>query len=337
MAAPIPYVRDLDIAYGRVDQVSPLIRRVVADNPSKFTYLGTGTYLVGHGDVVVIDPGPLLDAHVDAIVAALEPGEHITHLLVTHTHSDHSPATAPLKERTGAPSYGYGPHGAVPPDDPDDRIVFGDPEADGTPKAEADGTSKTGEEPSTTLREGADTDFAPDVVLRDGDVVAGPGWTIQAVYTPGHTSNHLCYALREEGALFSGDHVMGWSTSVIGPPDGSISRYLASLRLLLDRDDAVYWPTHGPAVTEPRQLVQAYLTHREERTQQIVTALRDGPATLTEIVPRIYAEVPKTLWVPAAMSTYAHVLQLIEDGTVQVDGGGDPKRTAHYALTGAAA
>src|SRR3954447_11290183 len=185
MAAPIPFVRDLDIAYGRVDQVSPLVRRVVAENPSKFTYLGTGTYIVGRGDVAVIDPGPLLDAHVDAIVAALEPGVRVSHIFVTHTHSDHSPATAPLKDRVGAPSYGFGPHGAVPPDDPDDRIVFGDAEADGAPKE--------GDEPaSTTLREGADTDFRPDVVLRGGDVVGGNGWTIEAVHTPGHTSNHLC-------------------------------------------------------------------------------------------------------------------------------------------------
>jgi glyoxylase-like metal-dependent hydrolase (beta-lactamase superfamily II) len=325
MAAPIPYVRDLDIVYGRVDQVSPLLRRVVAENPSKFTYLGTGTYLVGRNEVAVIDPGPLIDAHVSAIVAALEPGEHVTHILITHTHSDHSPATVPLQECTDAPSYGFGPHGAVPPDDPDDRIVFGDPEADGSPKE--------GEEAATTtLREGADTDFRPNVVIGSGDVVAGPGWTLEAVHTPGHTSNHLCYALKEESALFTGDHVMGWSTSVIGPPDGSITRYLDSLRLLLGRDDAVYWPTHGPPVTDPKALVGAYLAHRQERTEQIVTALQAGPATLVEIVPRIYADVPKTLWVPAAASTYAHVLQLIEEGRVRVEGGGEPKRTARYEL-----
>src|SRR5215216_2233041 len=181
MSAPIPFVRDLDVEYGRADQVSPLIRRVVADNPSKFTYLGTGTYLVGRGDVDVIDPGPLLDAHVDAIVAALDAGERITHIFVTHTHTDHSPATAPLEERTGAPSYGYGPHGAVPSDDPEDRIVFGDPEADGEPKADGEATSLK------TLREGADTDFVPDRLLRHGDVVAGRDWTIEAVHTPGHT------------------------------------------------------------------------------------------------------------------------------------------------------
>jgi glyoxylase-like metal-dependent hydrolase (beta-lactamase superfamily II) len=326
MTPPIPFVRDLDVVYGRVDEVSPLVRRVVAENPSKFTYLGTGTYIVGRGDVAVIDPGPLLDAHVGAIVAALEPGERVTHILVTHTHSDHSPATAPLQELVDAPSHGYGPHGAVPPDDKDDRIVFGDPEADGEPKKDGD-TDAT-----KTLREGADTDFKPDVVVGHGEVVAGKGWTFEAVHTPGHTSNHLCYALHEEGALFSGDHVMGWSTSVITPPDGDMVAFLASLRLLLGRDDASYWPTHGPQITEPKALVQAYLQHRQERTDQVVAALADGPATIVEIVPRIYAEVAKTLWVPAAMSTYAHLVQLVDEGRVAVDGGGPPRRTSRYGL-----
>ncbi len=326
MPGAIPFVRDLDVVYGRVDQVSPLVRRVVAENPSKFTFLGTGTYIVGRGEVAVIDPGPLLDAHVDAIVAALESGERVSHILVTHTHSDHSPATAPLQGRVDAPSYGYGPHGAVPSDDADDRIVFGDPEADGEPKKDGD-TDAT-----KTLREGADTDFSPDVVLRHGDVVAGKGWTFEAVHTPGHTSNHLCFALREEGALFSGDHVMGWSTSVITPPDGDMVAFLASLRLLLGRDDASYWPTHGPQITAPKALVGAYLEHRQERTDQVVAALAAGPATIVEIVPVIYAEVAKTLWVPAAMSTYAHLVQLVDEGRVAVDGGGPPKRTSRYGL-----
>jgi glyoxylase-like metal-dependent hydrolase (beta-lactamase superfamily II) len=322
----IPFVRDLDVVYGRVDQVSPLIRRVVADNPSKFTYLGTGTYVVGHGDVAVIDAGPRLDAHVDAITAALEPGERVTHLLVTHTHSDHSPATAPMKERTGAPSYGFGPHGEVPPDDPTDRIVFGDVEADGDPKREKPTSEKE-------IREGADTEFRPDIVLHHGDVVSGPGWTIEAVHTPGHTSNHLCYAVREEDALFSGDHVMGWSTTVIVPPDGNLTAYLASLRLLLDRDDRVFWPTHGPPITDPKTLVRSYLAHREERTDQIVAVLRDGPATITEIVPHVYRDVAKTLWLPAAMSTHAHLLHLVDEGAARVvDGDGTARRTARYEL-----
>jgi glyoxylase-like metal-dependent hydrolase (beta-lactamase superfamily II) len=324
----IPFVRDLEVDYGRVEQVSPLIRRVVADNPSKFTYLGTGTYLVGHDEVAVIDPGPRLDAHVDAVLAALEPGERVTHLVVTHTHTDHSPATTPMRERTGAPSYGFGPHGAVPPDDPADRIVFGDPEADG------DHAKDAKEKPAAEkeLREGADTEFTPDVVLRHGDVVSGPGWTLEAVHTPGHTSNHLCYALREEAALFSGDHVMGWSTTVIVPPDGDLGQYLASLQLVLDRGDEVLWPTHGPPITDPPALLRSYLAHRQDRTDQIVAVLADGPAGLVDIVPVVYRDVAKTLWLPAAMSTHAHLLHLVEEGRVAVVGGGPPRRTARYEV-----
>jgi glyoxylase-like metal-dependent hydrolase (beta-lactamase superfamily II) len=326
MASPIPYVRDLEVTYDEPEQVSPLIRRIVADNPSRFTYRGTGTYLVGRGEVAVIDAGPAFSAHTDAIVAALGPDERITHLVVTHTHSDHSPATALVKEQTGAPSYGFGPHGEVAVDDPDDRIVFGDPEADGDHGATGEGAAS-----SQTLREGADTEFVPDIVLRHGDVLHGSGWTLEAVHTPGHTSNHLCFALREERALFSGDHVMGWSTSVIGPPDGNLGQFLASLRLLLERDDAVYWPTHGPPITEPHALVRAYLDHREERTEQILAVLRDGPATLAEIVPRIYVDTPKPLWRAAAASSYAHLLQLVDDGVVTADAPG--RRSARYTLT----
>jgi glyoxylase-like metal-dependent hydrolase (beta-lactamase superfamily II) len=311
MATSIPYVTESEPVHGRAVWVSPLVRRIVAHNPSKFTYHGTGTYIVGRGEVAVIDVGPALEAHVDAVVAALEPGERITHLPVTHTHSDHSPAASIMHERTGAPTYGFGPHGPVAADDPTDVIVFGDDEADG--KATVTGRSVN------ELREGADTDFAPDVVLSDGDQLAGDGWTLRAVYTPGHTSNHLCFALVEERTLFTGDHVMGWSTTVIAPPDGNLAAYLASLRLLLDRDDLLYRPTHGAPITEPHTLVRAYLTHREERTAQIVAALADGPATIAALVPLIYASVSKALWRPAAASMYAHMLQLIDSGDVVAD------------------
>ena len=344
MATPIPYVRDLDVVYGRVDQVSPLIRRVVAENPSKFTYLGSGTYVIGRGEVAVIDPGPALDAHVDAIIAALEPGERITHLVITHTHTDHSPATALLQPKTDAMSYGFGPHGAVPEDDPTDHIVFGDPEADGDPEkeekkakeeaAKAAGGDGDGVEtkPTEELREGADTAFVPDVALVDGAEIAGPGWRLRAVHTPGHTSNHLCYQLVEERALFSGDHVMGWSTSVIGPPDGNLRQFMASMELLLDRDDERFWPTHGPAITDPKGLVRAYLAHRRERTAQLIGVLRDGPATLAEIVPKLYVDVHKGLWRAAAASMYAHLLQLIEEGRVRSQDG-TLRRSARYELT----
>jgi len=317
----IPYVRDLDVVHGRVDRVSPLVRRVVADNPGKFTYRGTGTYLVGRGEVAVIDPGPALPGHIDAVLGALEPGERMTHLLVTHTHSDHSPGAALLQPRCGAPTFGFGPHGAVAPDDPTDVVVFGDPDADGRSAG-----SGTGDE----LREGADTHFRPDVVVRDGDEVSGPGWTLRALHTPGHTSNHLCFELVEERSLFTGDHVMGWSTTVIGPPDGDLARFMDSLARLLERDDERYWPTHGPVVEHPKELVRAYVAHRRERTAQVLGVLGRGPATIAEIVPVLYADVDKALWRAASASTYAHLLALVCEGRVASDG--EARRTSRYRL-----
>lgn len=319
----IPYVRETEPIYGKAEWVSPLVRRVLARNPSKFTYHGTGTYLVGRGEVAVIDAGPPIVAHVAAITAALEPGERITHLPVTHTHTDHSPAAAMVRERTGAPTFGFGPHGPVPHEDPTDIILFGDDEADGLNRPASS-------RPADELREGADTEFAPDVLLADGDTLAGDGWTLRAVHTPGHTSNHLCFELVEERTLFTGDHVMGWSTTVIAPPDGSLAAYLASLRLLLDRDDLLYRPTHGAPITEPQVFAAACLAHREERTQQILDALANGPATIAELVPVIYASVAKTLWRPAAASMHSHLLYLLEANVVEVD---EPsRRTAQFRL-----
>lgn len=283
MAVEIPYVREIEFDYGASEEVSPLIRRVVADNPSAFTYKGTGTYIVGRGKVAVIDPGPLLDAHVEALMRALE-GETVTHILITHTHSDHSPAAAPLKKLTGAKTYGYGPHG-----------------------------SGAGEEDG-------DTDFVPDVELRHGDVIFGDGWTIEAVHTPGHTSNHLCFALREEKVLFSGDHVMGWSTSIVSPPDGDMTAYMASLELLLGRDDETYWPTHGPAIRDPKTLVRAFIAHREDREHQIIAQLKAGRTRIADMVPVMYAAVDKRLHPAAARSVFAHMGRLVAQGRVVTDG-----------------
>ena len=288
---------------GACERVSPLIRRVVAHNPSAFTYKGTGTYIVGEGDVAVIDPGPLLNEHVEALLRALE-GETVSHILITHTHSDHSPAAKPLKALTGARTFAYGPHGSGQKHAPDDDV-----------QVEEDG----------------DMDFVPDVELRHGDIIEGDGWTIQCVYTPGHTSNHMCFALLEEKALFTGDHVMGWSTSIVSPPDGNMEDYMASLRLLLTRDDDIYWPTHGPAITDPKPFVRSFIEHREDRERQIMEQLAAGRTRIQDMVPVMYAAVDKRLYPAAARSVLAHMEHLVARGIVQADG--KPSLGAQYRLT----
>ena len=287
MAVEIPYRRELAFEYGRLEPVAPGLRRIIARNPSAFTFHGTGTYVVGEGRVAVIDPGPDDTDHIAALLDGLG-NEQVSHILVTHTHTDHSPGAAPLKQATGAPTLGFGRHGS------------GRPEAAG----------------QAAVQDG-DLAFVPDRHLKDGDVVAGPGWTIEAVHTPGHTSNHLCFAWREAKALFSGDHVMGWSTSVITPPDGDMGDYMASLRRLLTRDDTVYWPTHGPAITDPKAHVEAFIAHRGERESQIITELAKASATIADMVPVIYAGVDPRLYPAAARSSFAHLLHLHDEGRVR--------------------
>ena len=287
MTNPIPYVRDMNFEYGVIERLSPLIRRVVAHNPGPFTFHGTATYIVGHGAVAVIDPGPALAPHVEAILRGLH-GETVSHQMITHTHRDHSPAARLLGQATGAATHGFGPHGA----------------------GRGEGV----------VEEGADHDFTPDVTLRDGDVIDGDGWSLTALHTPGHTSNHLCFALAQESVLFSGDHVMGWSTTVIAPPDGHMGTYLASLRRLLDRDDHLYWPTHGPCIEAPQAFVQAYLDHRAERERQIEDCLERGIHTIAAMVETIYADVPRILHPAAACSVLAHLIHMVEEGRATCDG-----------------
>ena len=311
----VPFDTDLNVTYGAVDQVSPLIRRVVANNPSKFTFKGTGTYLVGQGEVAVVDPGPADDEHVEALLRALD-GERVTAILITHTHRDHSPAAAQLKAAFDAPAYGYGPHPAAADQSVADDM--GDDGAEGEPDPEAE--EKSG-----------DTDFVPDQVCGHGAMVSGPGWTFEALHTPGHISNHLCWALAEERALFTGDHVMGWSTTIVPPPDGNMADYLASLRLLLDRPgDEVYWPTHGPPIREPRAYTAALLEHRLERERQIVEQLTAGPRTIAEMVAVLYADVREELHKPAARSMLAHLIHLVANGQVTTDD--DPGAESMYRL-----
>jgi glyoxylase-like metal-dependent hydrolase (beta-lactamase superfamily II) len=287
----IPFVRELDFEYGRCDRVSPLIRRVIARNPGPFTYLGTGVYIVGRGEVAVIDPGPDLPEHFGALKAALD-GERVTHVLVTHHHLDHVPLAHPLAEAFGAKV-----HGLPAPID-------------------------HGEANSPGLEEGADDRFRPDVTLTDGDLLSGPGWTLEAVMTPGHTSNHVCFALKEENALFSGDHIMGWSTTVITPPDGDMGDYFASLEKVKARGFDTLWPTHGAPVREVGPFIDAYIAHRRAREAQILDALDAGFTSIKAMVPSLYAAVDPRLHPAAAHSVLAHMIQLVREGRVVAEGEG---------------
>lgn len=298
MAVEIPFRRDFAFEYGRLEPVAPGIRRIVARNPGPFTFRGTGTYVIGEGEVAVIDPGPDLPEHVETLLMDLA-GEEVTHILVTHTHRDHSPAAAALKAATGAPTYGFGPHAG-------------------------------GRRGEAGVEEGGDWDFTPDIVARDGDEIAGAGWRFEAVHTPGHTSNHLCFALPDQGILFSGDHVMGWSTSVIAPPDGDMAAYMASLDKLLRRRDALYWPTHGPAITEPHEHVRAFIAHRREREAGIVDCLAAGVGRVDIMVARLYVGLDPNLRRAAGRSVLAHLIDLMGRGVAASDA--IPTTEATYRL-----
>ena len=309
-----PEFRTLDdVEYGRVDRVAPMLRRVIAENPSKFTYRGTGTYIVGEGDVAVVDPGPNLDSHRDALHTALA-GERVTAILVTHCHSDHSPLAAWLREETGAPTYAFGPH---PPPDPADEE-----EQEELEEEIAEGVK---------VEEAIDLAFEPDVRVGDGQVAAsGSGWTIRGVHTPGHTSNHMCFAFVEEGVLFPGDHVMGWSTTVVSPPDGDMTAYVDSLRKVAGRGDRVYWPTHGPSIPEPQRYVTALVEHRLQRERQVLDAVRDGLVEIPAIVALLYKDVDEKLHKPAGRSVLAHLAKLVDEGHVRVVEGDRPRLKSRY-------
>jgi len=273
------------ILAGECEQHEPLVRRVLAPNPSPYTYTGTQTWLVGAGrDVAVIDPGPvgsgksvgdpagvssdaIGEGHVEAILRATQ-GQTISAIICTHTHRDHSPAAAPLKEATGAQIIGCAP------------LVI----ADDGPNAHLDRADSA-----------FDPDYAPDQVLADGDTVSGDGWTLEALATPGHTSNHICLSLRESGALFTGDHVMKWSTSVVSPPDGNMRDYMESLAKLYEREDKVYYPAHGPAVTKPQQLVRGMIGHRRQREAQITKLLDSGEGHIPTMVLAMYKGLDERL------------------------------------------
>lgn len=299
MAVETLFNRNFDPPYAKIEQVAPMIRRVVARNPGPFGFRGTATFILGEGKVAMIDPGPLIDEHVETLKTCI-PGEEVSHILVTHTHNDHSPAAAPLKKWCGAPTYGFGPHGS--------------------------GRFEQGIE----VEEGGDHDFEPDFQVRDGDVLEGDGWSVECVHTPGHTSNHICYHLQEAKAFFPGDHVMGWSTTIVSPPDGDMADYMASLQKLLTRDDGVYWPTHGPSIEEPRAYITALCTHREERENQVLDCLVRGIDQIADMVPQIYQGLDPKLLTAAARSVFSHVIKLIDEGRIFTEG--KPAVDARYKI-----
>jgi glyoxylase-like metal-dependent hydrolase (beta-lactamase superfamily II) len=269
---------------GTAESPEPLVRRVLATNPSHFTFTGTQSYVVGNGpDVAVIDPGPFDEDHLAALLAVIGDAR-VSAIVCTHTHRDHSPLAAPLAARTGAPVIGCAALNLV----------------DDGPRADAS----------------FDPSYAPDRVLADGESLRGEGWTLTAVATPGHTSNHLCFALAESGALFTGDHVMGWSTSVVSPPDGDMTDYMASLQKLHDREDRVYYPAHGPEITNPRQLVRGMMGHRRQRETQILRQIEAGRTRIADMVPQMYKGVDERLWPAAGRSVHAHLIDLERRGKV---------------------
>jgi glyoxylase-like metal-dependent hydrolase (beta-lactamase superfamily II) len=285
----IPFLPAPAFEYGRSDSVSPLIRRVIANNPGPFTFTGTGTYIVGRGEagagVAVIDPGPLDEAHLAALLAAVA-GQTVSHVLVTHTHRDHAPLARPFAEAVGAPVLAARlparpTHASAAPDDDDDET------------------------------------FSSDVILTGGERLAGDGWTIEALATPGHASNHLAFVLCEENALFSGDHVMGWSTTVVAPPDGDMAAYMASLDAVIARRFSTLWPTHGAPIVEPGPFLEAYRAHRLAREAQVLGRLVAGDRRIADMVPALYAAVDSRLWPAASLSVWAHLIALERAGRVR--------------------
>jgi glyoxylase-like metal-dependent hydrolase (beta-lactamase superfamily II) len=284
----IPFLKDDTLPPGDVQQVAPGVRRVLCANPGPFTFRGTNTWIVGEGpSVAVIDPGPEDADHLRAILAATA-GERITHIIVSHTHRDHSPGVAALREATGATSFGFGPH-MTPPDQGG---------------------------------EGGDHSFRPDVTVPDGGQVGGLGWSLSAIHTPGHCANHLCFALEGTGILFSADHVMSWSTTVVSPPDGDMAAYMASLARLRARDDRLFLPGHGPPLPDPQPFMAALAAHRLEREAMVLDALRRaGRATARELVGAVYGPMLDERLVPAAArSLLAHLVKLAAEGAALRDG-----------------
>jgi glyoxylase-like metal-dependent hydrolase (beta-lactamase superfamily II) len=298
----VPFNRDFALKPGVVDEVVPGVRRVLCNNPSPFTFTGTVSYIVGRGKVAIIDPGPDSEAHAAALLDAVR-GETVTHILVTHTHRDHSPNTSRIKAATGATVYAEGPHRASRPRYESEKI---------------------------SSESGADREFNPDIRVRDGEMIEGKDWALEAVATPGHTANHLAFAWRDRNLLFVGDHVMGWSTSIVAPPDGSMVEYMASLDRLTKRGEQLYFSGHGPEIQQGPRYVNFLIRHRRAREASILHRLGKGEADIPTIVRASYIGIDPRLTGAAGYSVLAHLEDLVSRGIVATDG--DPVIGGTYRL-----
>ena len=304
MSEDIPFDKNLDLAPDVVDEPTPGVRRIMANNPGPFTFKGTVSYIIGRGQVAIVDPGPDDPVHIGALLDAVR-NETVTHIFVTHTHRDHSPAVPAIKKTTGASVYAEGPHRAARP------LHIGE---------------------HNPLDASADRDFRPDVALRDGEVVSGDDWAIEAVTTPGHTANHMAYALKGKSTLFAGDHVMGWATSIVAPPDGAMSDYMHSLAKLARRSETVYLPGHGPVIADAPRFVNYYILHRKAREDSILHRLSKGATDIPTIVRAIYIGIDPRLTGAAGLSVLAHLEDLVARGVVETDG--QPAINGIYRLAG---
>jgi glyoxylase-like metal-dependent hydrolase (beta-lactamase superfamily II) len=302
MSEDIPFNRRLDLAPGAVEEVVPGVRRVLADNPGPFTFKGTLSYIIGRGKVAILDPGPIDERHTAALLDAVR-GETVTHIVITHTHRDHSPGAAAVKAATGAPSCGEGPHRPARP------LFIGE---------------------TKRLDAGGDTAFVPDHRVAHGDVIVGDGWALEAIATPGHTANHMAFALKGTDVLFSGDHVMGWSTSIVAPPDGAMSDYMASLERLAARPETVYLAGHGDVIRDAPDFVARYIAHRRGREASILHRLGKGEADIPSLVRAIYIGLDPRLTGAAALSTLAHLEDLVARRLVATDAA--PSISGRYRL-----
>jgi glyoxylase-like metal-dependent hydrolase (beta-lactamase superfamily II) len=297
----LAFARDFVPAHGIAVDIAPGVQRLTAPNAGPFTFHGTNSYIVGGRSVCVIDPGPEDEAHWQALLGALD-GREVTHIAVSHTHRDHSPLAGRLKRMTGAVTVAEGPHRAAR------LLYFGE---------------------TNPFAESSDTEFLPDIALSEGDRIAGDGWTLEAVLTPGHTANHACFALAGSGILFSADHVMAWATSIVAPPDGAMADYMASLERLLGRDDRIYFPGHGGPVTEPQAFVRGLRTHRRMRERAILERIRAGDRKIAGMVAAIYRDTDPRLHGAAALSVLAHIEDLVGRG--EITSAGPPSLNGDYA------